>query len=39
MRRRRFQPPAHSAGLDYPVELDRPFNALERRRAPRLDHE
>ena len=37
--RRRFQPPAHSAGLDYPVQLDRPLNALERRRPALLDHE
>ena len=38
-RGRRFEPPAHSAGLDYPVKLDRPFDSLERLRAAILDHE
>ena len=35
----RFEPSAHSAGLDYPVKLDRPLNALERLRPAILDHE
>ena len=38
-RRRRFEPPAYSAGLDYPVKLDRPFDALERLRSAIFDHE
>jgi len=29
----RFQPPTHSAGLDYPVELKPSLNTLECRRA------
>ena len=34
MRRcRRFEPPPHSARLDYAVELDRPFDALEHLRS------
>ncbi len=36
---RRLQPPAHSAGLDNPVELDWPFDTLERRRSATFDHE
>ena len=37
--RGRFEPPAYSAGLDYTVKLDRPFNPLERLRSAILDHE
>ena len=37
--RRRFEPPAHSARLDYPVKLDRPLDALKRLRSAILDHE
>src|ERR1700732_1522995 len=35
----RFEPPAHAAWLDYPVELDRPFDSLERRRSAFFNHE
>ena len=34
-----FEPPSHSAGPDYPVKLDRPFDPLERLRPAILDHE
>ena len=37
--RGRFEPPAHSARLDYAVEPDRPFDAFERLRAALFDHE
>src|SRR6266446_3939637 len=37
--RSRFEAPAYSAGLHYPVKLSRPFYALERLRSPILDHE
>ena len=35
----RFEPPAYSARLDYPVKLDRPLNPLERLRSAIFDHE
>ena len=34
-----FEPPAYSAGLDYPVKLDRPFDPLERLRSAIFNHE
>jgi hypothetical protein len=34
-----FEPPSYSTGLDYAVELDRPFNSLERLRSAILNHE
>ena len=37
--RGRFEPPAYSAGLDYTIKLDWPFNPLERLGTPILDHE
>jgi len=36
---RPFQSTAHSARLDYPVQLQGPFNTLERRRPATFDHE
>src|SRR5438552_1503651 len=38
-RSRRLQPTAHSAGLNYPVKLEGPFDALERLLPARFDHE
>ena len=38
-RRACFEAPAYSAWLDYPVELDRPFNPLERLRSAIFNHE
>jgi hypothetical protein len=35
----RFEPPSYSAGLDYPVKLDRPLDALERLRPAIFNHE
>jgi hypothetical protein len=35
----RFEASAYSAGLDYPVKLDRPFDALERLRSAIFNYE
>src|SRR5215468_1692583 len=34
-----FEPSAYSAWLNYPVKLERPFDALQRRCPATLDHE